>query len=1208
MLIIDWFCQKGNLSEAIRILEHMKSKDMAITESVFNSLIIGYGKAGDLETAEQTLDMMRSSGAEPSSDTYTALLCAYALNSKNSEIGQKIDKLFEEITRTETELSEGQLFRVIKNLALTDSNMSLIDKILSRIKKTINYNKECLNIINELMFANKVDVGLRLYETMGASQQQIKQQTVGNGLIRSMVRANVAPEVVIGVCERLQSDVNENAIKYATEMALNYSDIDNCRAYLKRMSADYPLRVHYFYPLIVKCENEDQILDVLNTDLGPFIGASYSQLIELFDDYVWPKNILDLHTFIDKCKTIGFSVTITCNSLIQHYIKNDRLNDAIQLMSSPIYSTVNLVKRNIINDLTEIAFRSETNIDDITKALRVIHSRQKQSPSESGLNDTFGQYLLFLIRRRVSQNQLNRFLESFNRNSVAISEVSVTAIRDRIPLSDENDKLLTKLSLTSPDDLRGTVYHDIDDITKPRREMTPEELEGHLIELRSKGLNTRGVLRSLLMSYCRRTRFADDVKQDHLVEEARKRVHQIVAELKESQFQFSNAMCSMLMDFFANCGDIEAALEMKSKISDDFEIDWYKIINFATLYVKNGEIQKGIDLIRNENKRKLDTIDSEEINYHLTRNRDMTIYRLLNSLIEANADVNLLKEVFELCINYSSLAPDSVMAGPLVKHYILKDNYSGALEQFSECVEKYKITPWKSQLIKHFLESGDQMSLQKVLDHSNKVHGQMNTIMELAAICIETGKVKQAKKLLDTPGLRVKQAKIDNICEQMVKDDNIDALEQLIRLSKNVFDMNRDRMLYHLIRGCIKLQNPDKALACWTLMQEENIQPSDNTLILLANFLQRNNIIVPFAVPPKPVQSSPESKETSEEQRSSKPDDPLHKFNVALKNSDIDEALKIKNSLEAEGKSLLMTQNCSLIEALLNSDRIDKAFDISKSLLSSKLFPSPRIIRYLYSKLSSSGDYQRLEELRPFLPEFLVQNSSFTNALSFAYINSGKTEEIIDKMPEFKPFPLGAFLRALEVRPDLEQRLLDVANQLVCESDYHLPLNMVWINFMNKGRFDDAKKIYDSCPKLKDFLLFSSLLDSIRENKDIVLAKNLIETVCQSNLNAKSIGVTYSALIDAYLESGQISSAEDVVVSEVLNSTKTTVDPKSKAEVKLGIEHLNRTTLRKLIKAIRDKEQRDPKFPINGQTMNTSSSDSDLSESSDDEVIDVKNK
>ncbi|CAG2178362.1 unnamed protein product, partial [Oppiella nova] len=477
ILMIQRFCQLGNISEAIRLLEHMRNKEMPISESVFNSLIVGYGKAGDLQTAHQTIDMMKSSGVEPSVDTYTSLLCAYAFNIQSPESEAKINEIIAEAKAKEIEFSEKDFFKVIKTIALVDSDSKLLDQILNKIDKTIQYNKECLNVVNDLLFENRVDVALRLYETMEAPEQQLKQRTVGNPVIRGMINANISPKTVIEFCERLEANgKNEFAIKNATELALSHANASDCRAYLKRLSRDQPLKVHYFFPVIVKCQNENEILDVLSEDLSSFSGSSYTQLIELFMDYVWPKNILDVQTFLEKCKLSGFSYTITFNSLIRHHINVNRIDEAVRLMSSPNYSSVNLVKRDLLIALTDAVLRVNPNINQIVRALQIIYknpNRSARSP-EVETNDPFGQFLL-------------------------VSEASLQAIRDRVTLSDENDDLLAKLK--SSDDLKGIIIHSLDDITRPRKEMTIEELEGHLIELRSKGLNTRGVLRSLLMAY-----------------------------------------------------------------------------------------------------------------------------------------------------------------------------------------------------------------------------------------------------------------------------------------------------------------------------------------------------------------------------------------------------------------------------------------------------------------------------------------------------------------------------------------------------------------------------------------------------------------------------------------------------------------------------------------------------------------------------------
>ncbi|XP_054153068.1 leucine-rich PPR motif-containing protein, mitochondrial-like [Oppia nitens] len=611
------------------------------------------------------------------------------------------------------------------------------------------------------------------------------------------------------------------------------------------------------------------------------------------------------------------------------------------------------------------------------------------------------------------------------------------------------------------------------------------------------------------------------------------------------------------------------------------------------------------------------------------RSKDKSVYQLLNSLLEANVDIRHVREVFELYVNNLAVKPTAVMAGPLVKHYILKDNYSEALNEFLRLADEYRITPWKSQLIMHFLENGDQSNLQKVIDVSDKIHGEMNTISDLAVICVELGKSKQAKRLLDTPGLSIKIAKIDTICERLVREEKLAILEETIRCFRNVFDANRDRMVYHLINGYINQQKPDKALDCWTLIQEEAIRPSDKTLLVLGNYLKDSGLTVPFEIPAKiqltddPIRSRFDYGK-QQQQQTEVLNNSQKKFNIALQEGDIDTALTIKSELEAEGKSLLMSQNCSLIESFLNADRLDEAFSLSESLLSSKLFPMPRIIRFLFSKLSSAGDYQKLEQLEPILPEFILQHNSFTNSVAIAYINSGKIDELINgKFLQLKPFPLGGYLRALEVRPDVEEKLITIANALIREMDYHLPMNMVWINCMKSGRYDDAKRIYDSCPKFKDFLLFSSLLDTIRENNNTELAKQLIEMVSTSNLTQKTIGVVYSALIDAYIGTDQITEAEDVVFNQVINNNTTRIDPKSKQPEQLvTLQHLNRSTLNRLVKAIHVKENREPKFPSPaGRPLATSSystttrnnterrvDEDDSASSSDEEVLDAKSK
>ena len=82
-------------------------------------------------------------------------------------------------------------------------------------------------------------------------------------------------------------------------------------------------------------------------------------------------------------------------------------------------------------------------------------------------------------------------------------------------------------------------------------------------------------------------------------------------------------------------------------------------------------------------------------------------------------------------------------------HCFFSDDLDGALREFETCAEKYKVTPWKQELFIRFIKSEDAERLQKVLDLSTSVHGEVNSLYDLVFAFVECGKIRQAKKILD---------------------------------------------------------------------------------------------------------------------------------------------------------------------------------------------------------------------------------------------------------------------------------------------------------------------------------------------------------------------------------------------------------------------------------------------------------------------------
>jgi leucine-rich PPR motif-containing protein len=110
--------------------------------------------------------------------------------------------------------------------------------------------------------------------------------------------------------------------------------------------------------------------------------------------------------------------------------------------------------------------------------------------------------------------------------------------------------------------------------------MSLEDLECHLVELQSKDLNRRGVLRQLIQQYCRRGEVekALEAKQ----------------EFEASGYDFSAGMLAALFDLMVRVGNLneaETSLRELNQSAPNFILDEHKIIDFAALLVSKNRVE-----------------------------------------------------------------------------------------------------------------------------------------------------------------------------------------------------------------------------------------------------------------------------------------------------------------------------------------------------------------------------------------------------------------------------------------------------------------------------------------------------------------------------------------------------------------------------------------------------------------------------------------
>jgi len=213
--------------------------------------------------------------------------------------------------------------------------------------------------------------------------------------------------------------------------------------------------------------------------------------------------------------------------------------------------------------------------------------------------------------------------------------------------------------------------------------------------------------------------------------------------------------------------------------------------------------------------------------------------------------------------------------GPLVKAHLAKDDLEGALNEFEVCVNEYSVTPWKAELFSRFIKNNDADRLQRVLDLSTKQHGEINSLYDLVFAFLECGKIGQAKKIVETPGFRARNEKLEFTCQNYLNEGKLEELEKLVEITRGVYNVDRNAMYFYLLKAYCKQGDPDKAMSVWTSLQEENVQPSDELMIHLGNFLKEKNLEVPFVIPelkPPP----PAAPKKTGARRSKRPSNKIH--------------------------------------------------------------------------------------------------------------------------------------------------------------------------------------------------------------------------------------------------------------------------------------------------------------------------------------------
>uniref|UniRef100_T1IT81 Pentacotripeptide-repeat region of PRORP domain-containing protein n=1 Tax=Strigamia maritima TaxID=126957 RepID=T1IT81_STRMM len=806
-LLIANYCQQGDTEGAKQILHYMKDKGLPINERTFNNLILGHSKADKLLDAKNILNAMRKSGLEPGIRSYSPILNLFAVKGDM----QSMRQMFEIMEKKNVFLLDKHYLDIIYHLAKNCHTQH----IMKMMNKFVAFNQDCMTCIVKLVNCDQDEIALQLLNEMTPT-------TLSNGyvlpcggfLIRQLVRVERPVDKIIRICADLKSrGVNKIALETATQNALIHEKTGHAFAFIMAMKNEgLPVRTHYFWPILLQLkkqkEDESKLYEVIKLMKDYDCPAEYRTLI----DYFYPN--IDTNVYknvISRLENLGYNIESVAIPLVEHYIMQNELEKAVALMNEH-------VKRiNMISMTKALAQACETT-GDVNSTLNILQMLKSKNHTDSSL-DVYGKFLINYCRQeRRNEHKTERILRGMLDKKLSITHKVKAEIQNYMKVAANHpiNELLCKLVISQ-------VIPQV--IEKNTIRTTVEELEIQLIDRMNKNKNTKGILVKLLIYFCR----------DNNLE----RAEELKAELDSLGVNYMDGIMMLLMELYSNHDRIVEAKQILKKLKTDrpnLAIDERKLLNFAAALVRVGEDEEGLQFL-----------EEQEVEI-VSVKKEMAAWRLVDAAAD-KGNVVLTQRLFDVIMKRKLCKPSNKILGPIIKSYCIKGDLKGAVVKFEEICKMYRCTPWRSHLLERLIEDEDTEGIHKIIELNSKIHGKENTMYDLAFSFLYCGKLRDAHKIFHNTGFRAKQDRLDLQCKRLIEENRICVLEDLVRTTRDLLDINRDRMFYYLLTAYGKVNDFDKALEVWMMMQEECVAPSDRTLRCLANILQENNKPVPFAVP-----------------------------------------------------------------------------------------------------------------------------------------------------------------------------------------------------------------------------------------------------------------------------------------------------------------------------------------------------------------------
>ncbi|NXJ00400.1 LPPRC protein, partial [Psophia crepitans] len=1069
--LIAAYCDEGDIEGASKILGYMKSKDLPITEAVFSSLVKGHARSGDMKSAENILSVMRMAGVEPGPDTYLSLLNVYAEKGD----ADSIKKTLEEVEKTEGYLMDRILMQVIFSLAKA-GYLQYIEDIKERIRFERELIPDAMNLCLTLITHGFEDISFQILKSFTHLSRDNTDQ--GSFFLQHCVNRDVPLNKLKQFCSELkEAKMHSAPLAFVLRCALETNKTALAIEVMKMMKEEgLPLRPHYSWPLLVRFQKEKNLKGIFEVlKLMHELGVELDT--ETYTEYVF-KNFADSETARAQLKendclfeTVGLSV-----AEIRYEAAHGRLNNVLSLLSSA--STPPIDSRQFRNSLIS-GFKSSDDVHLWSKITELLYKDERYCLTPPGPTEAVGYFLYHLIDSmsdsevQAKEERLRQYFHQLKKMNIVIPTTHHSGIcrlldSSQVPELMKDARLLSRKKTLSTDNIPESAKSDV------------SALEEKLEKRKAENQPVTDVLKQLIHALCE--------------EENMQKALEVKAKYEPDMVVGGYAA---LINLCCRHDNVEEAMNLKEKVfskNSPVALDTGKYVALVEVLGKHGRVEDAINILT----------EMKEKDVPISDRTVASFLRILNAAA-MRGEVETVNRLHDTIVNLG-LAETAVLHSPLITVHLEKDDMPAALEALISCYKKYGKILQLHNIYCRLIEKGDADLLQKVSDFISREYGDMMALYDLFFAFLQTGKYKEARKVIETPGLRAHSGRLQWFAKKCISNNQMETLEHLVELTQNLFECDRDEMYYYLLQLCQNNHDWEKAEAVWTKIQEENVVPRGKTLTLLADTLEKSGRVVPFEVPKVRHEDTRSLSASSVEERKIRM---LCKTNNAKEAYDILQKMQDKSEFQSHSYSTLikalLTQNC-LEEAInvkhiaethikgftLNSaasslliisqvrrDYLKDAMAVLKGMLDSGSLPTRPAVMALVQTLAEKGDVKNLQALKNMLEDVTksvgVSVSLIANAIALAHTKNNDLDAAVEYLepllisgaqnPDEAVRSISFLLRKVSeegLEPALEKFGV-MTERLASQFGIYRPVTDLFLQYVSADRVDDARSLIQRC-------------------------------------------------------------------------------------------------------------------------------------------------